>query len=43
MILNSSRNSSSVGSMTSILYGIRRRNASSTSCFGSRFVEKMIN
>ena len=29
--------------MTSILYGIRRRNASSTRSFGSRFVEKMIN
>ena len=30
----------SVGFGASILYGIRRRNASSTSCFGSRFVEK---
>ena len=37
------RKPSSVGLVASILYGIRRRNASSTSWRGSRFVEKMIS
>ncbi len=31
------------GVPTSILWRMRRRNASSTKSFGSRFVEKMIN
>src|SRR5947207_2873835 len=37
------RYSASVGSGTSILWRMRRRNASSTSDFGSRLVEKTIN
>src|SRR6478672_1843443 len=41
IIRNNARYSSSVGSMMLILYGMRRRNASSTRSLGSRLVEKI--